>query len=661
MLIGHYMDSGAQARERGDFASAAQAYHQALALAPGDPQVLASLGSLLLEAGNPAEALTFLQQAAAKARRNPGLTGAVAQALFALGRFNEAENMFRQAQRLDPSQPGFMLGAANALAMQGKFAQARPLLERIVARYPDYALAWYNLANLLRDSGELAPATDAYHKALELDPGFLDARNGLGRTLHAAQRYDEAAREYRRCIAEAPGFVDAHVNLASTLTDQGEFDKAEAACKALISLVPDYAQAHALLADTYNVRGRMHEAALHYGEAARLAPDDPMIAVCCAAKLSETGDFNTALQTIARLKTTAPDLPELRQLLGTMFLQFGFFAEGWAEYEARPARAAFLNKELGVTLTRVLPQQLAGRHICVLREQGLGDELFFLRYARELAARGARITYRASDKIASLLTRLPELASVIQAEAPLPFSDAYILVGDLPHALTTGSAEVTVFNPAQFTSAEAADARWTFAWREPPWCPLPAASTRIAPLHAQLTQVGARLAQLGPPPYLGITWRGGTPPAEQGAGSWLLYKTIDIAALGTALKNFRGTFLALQRKPESGEIAALESAIGAPVHDLSDLNEDLEAMLALLAIIDDYVGVSNTNMHLRACAGKTARVLVPAPPEWRWMAAGDASPWFPGFRVYRQDNNGQWHEALERLARDFTIIDPAKP
>ena len=36
-------------------------------------------------------------------------------------------------------------------------------------------------------------------------------------------------------------------------------------------------------------------------------------------------------------------------------------------------------------------------------------------------------------------------------------------------------------------------------------------------------------------------------------------------------------------------------------------------MLALLSLIDEYVGVSNTNMHLRAGVGKTAKVLVPAP------------------------------------------------
>ena len=271
VFFDHYMEAGSRARQRGDFRAAAEAYRQALAIAPGDPQLLGLLGAALLEGGEAGQALPHLQQAAAKARRNAGLTGALAQALFELGRFDEAAAAFRQAQRLAPAQPGFMLGAANSLAMQGKFTEARPLLERVVARFPHHALAWFNLGNVLRDCGELGPAADAFRKALALDPGFLDARNGLGRTLHAAQRFDEAAQEYARCVREAPQFLAAHMNLTSVLIDQGQFDQAEAACKTLIDMAPGDAQAQALLADTFNARGRMLDAAHHYGVAVRLA------------------------------------------------------------------------------------------------------------------------------------------------------------------------------------------------------------------------------------------------------------------------------------------------------------------------------------------------------------------------------------------------------
>ena len=73
-----------------------------------------------------------------------------------------------------------------------------------------------------------------------------------------------------------------------------------------------------------------------------------------------------------------------------------------------------------------------------------------------------------------------------------------------------------------------------------------------------------------------------------------------------------------------------------------------------MALLDDYVGVSNTNMHLRAGLGLTARVLVPLPPEWRWQADAAESPWFPGFAIYRQTHAAGW----ARRSRAFGGISP---
>jgi hypothetical protein len=42
-------------------------------------------------------------------------------------------------------------------------------------------------------------------------------------------------------------------------------------------------------------------------------------------------------------------------------------------------------------------------------------------------------------------------------------------------------------------------------------------------------------------------------------------------------------------------------------------------------------------------------VLVPNPPEWRWLERGTTSPWFPGARLYRQDLGGAWDEAFRAL------------
>ncbi len=345
-----------------------------------------------------------------------------------------------------------------------------------------------------------------------------------------------------------------------------------------------------------------------------------------------------------------PNSISARQLAAFALLARGYFAEGWAAYAYRPAYFAFRERCPDAAITRELPSDLAGRHVWLLQEQGLGDEIFFLRFAPRLKAAGVRVSYLASTKIASLLRRLAFLDEVVDELAPQQKVDMAMLVGDLPHALSR--CQATALPPRTLPEdprvAPGIPQRISVFW--PPIAP----ALPIPPLEARIVEMRERLARAGTPPYIGLTWRGGTSPERQlGGDTWLLYKEIGLEPLGSALRGIAGTLVALQRKPTGGEIETLSGHIGLAVHDFSDLNNDLEGMLALLALIDDYVGVSNTNMHLRAAAGRTARVLVPQPAEWRWMAGRASSPWFSGFSIYRQSLDGSWTQALARLREDL--------
>ena len=127
------------------------------------------------------------------------------------------------------------------------------------------------------------------------------------------------------------------------------------------------------------------------------------------------------------------------------------------------------------------------------------------------------------------------------------------------------------------------------------------------------------------------------------------------AELGAALRGWQGTTVLLQRGARAGEAGRFTPAFGAQCHDLSALGEDLPVLLAVLAEIDEYVTVSNTNVHLLAGLGRTARVLIPYPAEWRWMRREGRSPWFPDFPVYRQELSRDWQPALRELRGDLGL------
>ena len=643
-----WLDAGLAAHRSGDLERAASCYRQALSVAPGNGDALNLLGTALLQMGQPADALSHLEPAARALRNNPHVLANLAQCYMAVGRHDAAAEAFRKATRADPKEIGFQLGLGSALALQGKLDEAESVLQRAAKRAPRSAAVWLNLGNVARDREQRQEAIDRYAKAVELDPAMPEARNNLGSALQSKLRFAEAEAQYRECIRLAPQFLIARFNLASVLMDLGRFAESENVARDLVALAPGASEPHGLLGSALGMQSRLIEAHACYERAAELAPHAPKSCETVAMSFVETGRSQEGLQWFSRALASGADEGRVRQLMAAALLADGAIHDGLVEYRMRHDATVFRQQNPGIAIEQAVLAAPEGKSVCVLGEQGLGDEIFFLRYAQGLAARGAAVTYRAGAKIAPLVARLPYLAKVITAGEPLPDCDACYLVADLPHALHSLDSSTLPALPLSGSRALARLQRHISIH----WPPVPP-SVRIEPLPEAAARVRERLAAMGPPPYIGVTWRAGTLPEEQRSSNWLLYKHVDLDALASVFRGVGGTLLALQRAPSESELSRLRSALGREIHDLSALNDDLEEMLALLAEIDDYVGVSNTNMHLRAAVGKTARVLVPAPAEWRWMRRGGQSPWFPGFAIYRQSFQGDWSRALAALERDL--------
>jgi hypothetical protein len=252
-------------------------------------------------------------------------------------------------------------------------------------------------------------------------------------------------------------------------------------------------------------------------------------------------------------------------------------------------------------------------------EQGLGDILFFLRFAGRLKAHGHPLAFWGDPRLQPLLARTGLFQHFLKPDSMPGPGIAVIWIGDLPQLL--GANDPAAFDAPLAIPVDAARAA---RWRE-------------------------RLASWGPAPYVGLTWRAGI----DRRGTVGLAKRLDPAAFGAALQGKAATWVSLQRKPVPDEVERLSGALGKPVHDAAHVNDDLDEALALLSVLDDYVGVSNTNTHLRAATGRAARVLVPWPPEWRWQERAEHSPWFPAMPLYRQAPDGDWSGALARLAADL--------
>lgn len=308
------------------------------------------------------------------------------------------------------------------------------------------------------------------------------------------------------------------------------------------------------------------------------------------------GEWSSAEQWFRRATQLKPDYAIAWHALSSVQLSAMNWSEGWANHRFRKGPTPGYRDA-------PWPPETQDCSLLILRDQGLGDEIFALRWHAACCERMKAVVYEPDLRLMGMLKR-----AGIEVSDSHPKTDLFCASIDLPFLLGMQTGD-----PVPPTITLAADKKRIRRWQE-------------------------RLRAAGPPPWIGVTWRSGT------RNDAALFKEAPVEDLADALKTTTGTFVAIQR----GDVDCQRwPALGEP--EVSDV----EDMLALMACLDEYICTSNTNLHLRHALGLPSRVLVPNPPDWRWLRAGDESPWFPGSAIYRQKTSGDWKAALYKLAWDL--------
>ncbi len=516
---------------------------------------------------------------------------------------------------------GALAARAQAAIAAGRPQDAEPALRAMVAANPAEHFAWGVLGRNALFRGAPEEAEQCFRAALRTDRRSAQYMNLLGVALAEQGRVDEALATLRRAAKARPDFAEAHYNAGKVLHKSGDLRGARDAFARAVALDPRYPGARYYLGRTLTELGDAEAAIALLAGAVAAEPADEWLPIQLARSLLAAGRGDEGSQVLRAAAERMPGSAQVRRAHGAALLAAGRFAEGWAEYRHR----AVVGDQSRSALPEVLPEDLTGRELHVVWEQGLGDVLFFARFLAPARRRGARVVAYVPPALAALFSRSGWVDEVRVADRATV--DDALYFGDLPYALRSDDAAA----PAPLAAPADAQDRWR-----------------------------AALGAAGPAPYLAVAWRAGTDftaGPELGRNLQALSKSVPVDAFAPALGAWPGTLVAVQRAPRAGELEVLARASGRPVLDAVRANADLEDMTALLAACDAYAGVSSTNVHLLASLGRPAAVVVPFPPEWRWMHDGETSPWFPTMRLLRARPATPWRASLDGL---LATLDEAR-
>lgn len=119
----------------------------------------------------------------------------------------------------------------------------------------------------------------------------------------------------------------------------------------------------------------------------------------------------------------------------------GRYAEAWPYYEARRRHPSFRTVLPKADYPEWTGQDVSGRKVLVVAEQGFGDQLMFGRYLSALSARGAQVEILCNPFfLARLFETLGYICRPFYVDRPAPPADYWVQFCSLPYRL--GSAEI---------------------------------------------------------------------------------------------------------------------------------------------------------------------------------------------------------------------------
>lgn len=234
-------------------------------------------------------------------------------------------------------------------------------------------------------------------------------------------------------------------------------------------------------------------------------------------------------------------------------------------------------------------------------DQGLGDAIQFIRYARFLRVRCSRLIVKVKPILLPLLQTIPFIDKVISKAAPDPAYDVDIECMELPYAFRTTLNSIP--NSVPYIHIQAGDT-------------------------------------LGHHDFnVGLSWA---------SEPWNKRRSITLADLHPLKDLANVSFHSLQWGPASADVLNREH--GLPIRNAAaPINEDLVETARAISRLDLVITVDTMVAHLAGALGKPVWVLLDFDCDWRWMLEREDSPWYPTMRLFRQPQPGNWATPIYRI------------
>jgi tetratricopeptide (TPR) repeat protein len=459
-------------------------------------------------------------------------------------------------------------------------------------------------------AGRFADAAALLEPALATQPTHL----GLARMVAGAWQLAGSRHRARRALVPAveqlaetgawPSESECY-ELGALLLELGAPATALRCLTHVARTRPNNAALLSALASAHRAIGSLDEAWNHAQRAVSVDRRNPTVLLTTAQVCHARGALDEALTWLKKAEVQRPAHPPTRMQRALTRLLRAPTQEGWVDFEHRGVPT------MPEGSTPWLGDDLAGRTIRVLAEQGVGDFFHFVRFVPLLVERGARtVVLEAPVSTHALLAASGFTSPLYDITVPGdgPDCDLAVPLLSLPLRLELGTA---------------------LLGDRVPYLQAPTDDGAVRPASTQL-RLGLTLR--GNPDFLATNLRDADQSAEHALA---------------AIPGVRWVWM----QPDESVPSLLKNVC----ESVKMTNNWLDTAL-LLRSLDGVVSVDTAVAHLAGAIGVPVFVLLPFTPDWRWGLGAASTPWYPSARLFRQPAPTDWPSAVQALALELTAI-----
>lgn len=526
------------------------------------------------------------------------------------------ENFLKVVQ-LQPEMPDVHNNLGVAYHAAGKWQEAGQSFEQAIRIHPHYERAYFNLGSLLESRGLLDEAVNCYKKSYELNKENLETYEKLADVLKLTGEQQQAESIYRELLEKTPANFNVAMKLAYVLVLQRQYPEAIQLYETILKSNPEHYQILVSLSYVYEQMGDTTAAIEMAQRSIQAAPDQPEGYNNLGNALKLKHDIEGACENFQTALKLRPEFPMAEFNLATTRMLNGDLVAGWRGYERRIDIDP--SSQQNHSGPRWQGESLGGKTIFLWCEQGFGDTLLFIRFAKELKKQGAaRVLLLCQTELAELLKTIPEIDQILVEGNELPQYDYQSSLLSVPLYLATSLETIPVDIPVLVPTQE----------RQEYW------SNVLSGI------VGKKV---------GINWSGNVNFPKNELRSVPLETFMPLAELEgmqlVSLQQVNGL--------EQIETLKMSGNLWQPDAEYQAEKGSFTEAAALIQNLDLVITSDTAIAHLAGSLGIPVWILISQLPEWRWFLNRSDSPWYPTARLFRQAHLGEWEPVIDEVKSEL--------